>query len=250
MKTYKAHYTDANHDIHTHIQDTFSEDNILASLRIRLNGFWFCGMSFDDFELENPNEAEAAAKKFTLLQWGQAPNYTYALQRFTLAVQIPTMLIDAATNAEIEACISFAYTFSKDTQRTSHNTVRLDDTRVYPDIIKATSFSLTAGGQVFAADKPNLDFETSLMQICRKIKGSYLLKCCFGCAYSDYSPYGNGCFATMLCYVKDAQKYLQVDSKVALWEVYENGQQQQESFVCPHFAPRVGTTGGYRGQVY
>jgi len=96
-------------------------------------------------------------------------------------------------------------------------------------------------------------FEDRLIDICHKIKGHYLLKCCFGCLYSNYSPAGNGDFGTMLCYSRVADQYLKVSGKYGdnpIWKVYDKGEQRQETSLCEHFRPRINCLGGYRGLIY
>jgi hypothetical protein len=51
-------------------------------------------------------------------------------------------------------------------------------------------------------------FEFALQQIQAQMHENYHLKCCFACAFSDYSVYGQGFWGTMLCYKNNKIKNL------------------------------------------
>jgi hypothetical protein len=73
------------------------------------------------------------------------------------------------------------------------------------------------------------------------------LQTCFCCAFSDYSPYGNGLFGDLACFRDNKQPYLAVETKrdfLALWDTYTEF--VQETYHCGEFERRKPGT-GYRG---
>ena len=242
MEQWVAHFRDRQHNVITTIENNFQKGNTIHSLKMTVDNVTFTGMSFDDFELENEQDMVDTVNKFSIVKWGKNPNYYYALQRYSLLVEIPVQAIEIQDNLACTALIRFAFSFNEDTKKNSHDHLMLDDERVFPDIICCDSFSLIIGDKEYRCDNPSLDFETSLSEICRKIKSKYYLKCCFGCLYSDYSPYGNGCFATMLCFLNVADQYIHVSGKygdnkgISIWEVHDNGEQKQETYVCENLS--------------
>jgi hypothetical protein len=90
-------------------------------------------------------------------------------------------------------------------------------------------------------------FEDELLEIQRLVPESIYLKCCFNCAYSDYSPAGSGLFGDMLCFRDNKQVYLQIQSKTDLFHIWDTmSGLVQETYLCPEFERRIPGT-GYRG---
>lgn len=93
----------------------------------------------------------------------------------------------------------------------------------------------------------NGSFEDELVDIERQLPEGVHIKACFGCLYSDYSPYGHGLFGDMLCFRNLKAEYLRVRSKTEFWEIHgREDRLVQETYLCPEFAVRVPGT-GYRG---
>ena len=78
----------------------------------------------------------------------------------------------------------------------------------------------------------------------------YKFKNCYGCLYSDYSPYGVGFFGSMLCFKEQKSNYLKVSnnfSKKDFFDLMEKGcHNVPETFCCNDFNIRKRGT-GYRG---
>ncbi|MGO1001846.1 DUF6304 family protein [Lysobacter sp. CA196] len=90
-------------------------------------------------------------------------------------------------------------------------------------------------------------FETELLDLQRQLPDGVYLKACINCLYSDYSPYGQGSFGSMLCFRNIKDEYLQVTSKEAFRAVHgRHDRLVQETYLCEQFARRVPGT-GYRG---
>lgn len=256
MQRWKARYKDKNHDLDIEIKNQF-DISIVDSLQIEIDGIKFNGIEFDDFELCNSDDYDTAKSKFNISKWGgntknrdsiEKSPYIYDLQSYCLTVEIPTIVIERNDLLEKQALIIFEFSLTQHDDRISKSYIYLDDKQIYLDKVNCHYFKLVICDEIFEAEKPSLDFETSLNQICKKIKDKYILKNCFGCRYSDYSVYGNGNFGTMLCFKKNAEKYLTVNNKDSYSRLLEmhGGEQQQETNLCSMFAERKDNT-GYRG---
>jgi hypothetical protein len=90
-------------------------------------------------------------------------------------------------------------------------------------------------------------FECELLEIQAQLPGEVSLCACINCLYSDYSPYGQGLFGSMLCFRNIKDEYLHVTSKFEFWAVHgREDRQVQKTFLCEQFQVRVAGT-GYRG---
>jgi hypothetical protein len=90
-------------------------------------------------------------------------------------------------------------------------------------------------------------FEDKLLEIQSQLPSGTFMKTCINCLYSDYSPYGNGLFGTMMCFKNLKNEYLKVTSKDEFWSVHDRFDRLvQETYLCPEFSRRVPGT-GYRG---
>ena len=90
-------------------------------------------------------------------------------------------------------------------------------------------------------------FEDELLEIQKRLPTDSYIQNCFGCAYSDYSPFGHGLFGGMLCFKRDKTNYSAVKSKDDLWPLLNrNNVYVQETFACDEFEQRKKNT-GYRG---
>ena len=109
---------------------------------------------------------------------------------------------------------------------------------------------MTVDGHIYKADRPTTYFEQALLQICKKCGREYLLRCCFTCQYSDYSPYGCDDFGSMLCYREHKAVYLTVNDKAGYFDRLEglDCEIEQETSVCGEFEERTRCE-GYRGMV-
>ncbi|MDE6832867.1 MAG: hypothetical protein K2J39_01260, partial [Ruminococcus sp.] len=90
----------------------------------------------------------------------------------------------------------------------------------------------------------------ALSDICRKIKSDYYIKSCFTCQYSEYSPYGNCEFGTMMCYRECKKNCLKINSKADYFKYLgdEEFTHRQETFLCSEYDLRDKYE-GYRGFV-
>ena len=255
MKTCKAHYKDLAHDADIEITNT-EEEYKYDPLSFTLDGIRFKGTSLGDFELADEDQFEEAKTKFNILKSGgfnlagrEIP-YTYKLQGYSLDVDMPVSVIRKSDGCEIEATIRISFGFIDPDMDKVRCRTYCDDEQVYPDDAVVNEFSLSVEGKKFVSKHKTLCFEDALIDISRQMKDNYYLKCCLTCQYSDYSPYGNDDFGTMLCYRKHKEDYLKVNSKDEFFEYLDGKdfESRQETYLCGEYEPRRKCE-GYRGFV-
>lgn len=257
MEYYKAHYKDACHDADIVIENT-QGDYKTNPLSFTLDGVRFRGTSLGDFELENPEQYEAAKESFSILKRGgyqEALQYTfpyfYSLQGYSLEVKMPANLIRKSDKAEVDGEWKLAFHYVEhDSEKRNSCIVRCDGVQVYPDDCVVEEFSLRVDGELYSSARKTLYFEAALLDISRQIQEKYYLKCCFTCQYSEYSPYGNDDFGNMLCYRRHKEECLKVNSKDDYFEYLEDKDfdNLQETFLCEEYTERTQSS-GYRGFV-
>lgn len=258
MITYKAHFKDEKHDIEINITNTEEKGN---SLFFEIDGIKFCSMDFDEFELMEPEKYDVDKLPFRILKSGgnlckdtEGNEYRtssfYILQRYELEAEIPLTVIRLSDSKDMNAFINFRYRYRERTASDRNNYIyECFNERIFPDVCENSDFSLHIGGESFSGNR-TMDFETALLSINKQIKDRYELRCCFTCQYSDYSPYGNGSFGSMLCYRRHKEEYLKVNSKSTFFEFVDglDFEQKQETHLCKEFTPRI-LCEGYRGYV-
>jgi hypothetical protein len=90
-------------------------------------------------------------------------------------------------------------------------------------------------------------FENELVDITKQLPEGMYLQTCFGCAFSDYSPFGNGLFGDMACFRENKQHYLAIKTKRDLLDMWDTHTEfVQETYHCGEFEKRKPGT-GYRG---
>jgi hypothetical protein len=135
---------------------------------------------------------------------------------------------------------------------TLHCVLRLGDPagpRPGPDLQILTT-TLRLDGYEFSSGTLRYDFEEALRDIQRALPRAARLRACVSCAWSDYSPLGNGMMAGLACFRDVKDRYRRVDAKhgptgiFALWD--DLTEFVQETWLCPEFEHR-GNHKGYRG---
>lgn len=105
----------------------------------------------------------------------------------------------------------------------------------------------------FSINNTNLEvtgdsFEEIFDNLKETIKDLFYIKNCYGCKYSDYSPYGRDSFGDMMCFKNAKTKYLNVTGKADLFKLMSEEKiiHVQETHLCDEFEVRKENT-GYRG---
>ena len=253
MKIWKAHYKDKNHDAFIEIKNTEGDYNS-DPLSFTLDGITFKGATIADFQI-SADDAEKASDRFCIMKaggfssGGSVVPYWYTLQRYSLDVEIPVTVVRRSDNIDLQGSIRVSFEYTEHDLSKTQCQYYCNDERVYHDDVTVNEFSLQIDGKKFESSKKTLYFESALMDLQRQISPEYYLKCCFTCQYSDYSPYGCDDYGCMLCYRKQKDSYLRVNSKDEYFEYLTDDYEiRQETFLCGEFEPRIKCE-GYRGYV-
>jgi hypothetical protein len=207
----------------TYIDQTGSVEteilNDTEQLVLDVNGTKFISQFFDDFEIESKSKIPS---RFAL-------NSQHELTACQLICKIPVTLIH--TENELKSVLRMDLNLETPIP-TSHQTNAI--------------FSITIENKEFKTNKVQT-FEGGLETIKSELPVDYKLKCCYGCAFADYSVYGQGFFGTMLCFKNIKEEYLKVQNKDEYMDIMDNNDRRvQETFLCNEFKERETGT-GYRG---
>lgn len=99
----------------------------------------------------------------------------------------------------------------------------------------------------FEVEMPHGRFHEALDLITAQLPPRIRLHCCFGCQFSDYSPFGQATFGSMICVYETREQWLEGRNK-GDWIAAHGDEPEwiRETHVCEHFAPRL-RSAGYRG---
>lgn len=256
IKCWKAHFKDATHDVDIEILNT-EEEYRKNPLRFELDGIKFQGGSIGDFSLAEESQAAEAMEKFSILKWGGnstkygiASPYRYDLQRYCLSVEVPVCLIRKKDAVELQGVLCLAFAYKEHDKSINQSRCFCDDTQVFHDDAEVSDFYILAEGKEYRSGKNTLYFYLALNDALSKMKEDYQLKSCFTCQFSEYSPYGNDDYGTMLCYKKHKEECLKVHCKDDYFEYLEGKELdvRQETYICEEYEARNKAC-GYRGFV-
>ena len=162
---------------------------------MEIEGVKFKGTSFDDFRLVEPSSYSAnKLERFTFNKGKieKPEEYVYVLCNCIITFETLVKVIvklDEKTTKEILTV-----------------TLKLGKPATNGGIdYENATFQISIGKEKFSSEGDV--FEIGLEKIQQQFKNKYHFKNCFGCLYSDYSPYGNGFFGDMLCFKKNKQEY-------------------------------------------
>lgn len=254
MIIFKAHFKDEKHD--TDI-DIVNSESGFDSLSFEIDGVKFSGNPFD-FELAEPEKYDVDTLPFGILKTGgntrsdgSKSSYYYFLQRYELEMTIPVKVVRRCDDKDTGAYFRIKYEYRQpvETDKKRNTGYLCEDNSVAFDIIDISEFSLNIGDEVYYG-KNIADFESAILSIYKLIKDKYDMICCLTCQYSDYSPYGNSDFGTMLCYRRYKEEYLKVNSKSDFFEYLSDikAESVQETQLCKEYSPRT-LCEGYRGYI-
>lgn len=237
------------------IKDEFHDTDIEilndgSELYFILDRFKFRATDINDFEYESEEHSDKIKNKFNVIEFHgdmlyksgkRIPMYFYTLQRYALDVEIPVNVVRKADTAEFTATLYISFHL---VENNSHGVMR-ESKKVYYDKIIVGNFSLFVDGKRYDSEKNTLDFEIALSDICRKMKQDYYIKSCFTCQYSEYSPYGQNDFGSMMCYRECKESYFKASNYFRYLTDNENFTYRQETFLCGEYNLRKNK--GYRG---
>lgn len=218
LHAYPTRYRDS----HGELAATLSNDG--STLSMVLDGVRFEGPDFDGLAPVRP-EAIALPSRFTLTTLGDLCACSLELELF---------LTVAGPRGDEEGRLEVRLALGAPSQRGGIDreelalALRLEDRRL---VSPATSGW----------------FEDELASLQKQLRDGEHLKCCFGCAFSDYSPAGHGLFGSLACFRRDKAGYAAAKTKEQLFALWTPAAESvQETHLCPEFERRAPGT-GYRG---
>lgn len=214
---YQAAYRDARGEERTVIEN----DGTL--LRMTVRGVPFVGNSFDDFEPQTEEDGEEL-RDFSFL-YGSLSDCVIECD-MPIAVVAGTEVIQARLHIHLS-------------KRSPVQGERFGSEELV--------LRLDMGDASFTSEPGRDSFEGALQDIQNALPRDTYLQCCFTCAFSDYSPAGNGVFGCLACFRGNKAEYLKVKGKFDLFRVWDCMTEfVQETSYCPEYQRRVPGT-GYRG---
>lgn len=193
-------------------------------LRVVVRGVEFSGPDFDSLSPVEPG----------LLAGSTPPSFTFQRGNLCACTIICEMPIPVVVENETQQGVLI---------------VRLDLGEPEPNSIsyEHLQLELVLSDGTFKSSAKHGLFEEALGQIQSQLPEGIYIKCCLNCAFSDYSPYGQGLFGCLACFRDNKDQYRCVNNKHALFSLWDTMTGYvQETYLCPEFERRVPGT-GYRG---
>jgi hypothetical protein len=219
IATYPARYEDV------HRKERTAIENDGKYLRMVVRGVPFQGSQLDDFEpMIDPSDPRMAT--FTIdhgLLWAYQLSFVMPLAMLNGEQTVTGRL-------RVQLMLGLPITTLGQADRETLN-LRLTHAGT------SVASSGTSGGW----------FENELLDIQRALPQGMRIKACFTCAFSDYSPLGNGLLGTLACFRDNKEAYRKVASKYELFAIWDTMTEfVQETYLCPEYEDRLPNT-GYRG---
>jgi len=234
MPKYPTKYTDSAGSIYTGIINEFNEETNFC-LFLNIDGVKFQGSSFDDFELiERKDYTPTQLQRFTLnkLKYHNSEDFEFELCNCTIEVLFPIQLTELKSNKILEESLKMQLKLGKPK---SNGGIDFEN----------AIFSLSINNKQFKSEADMMEAGLEILQ--KQFEGKYAFKNCFGCLYSDYSPYGNGFFGSMQCFREKKAEYLKAKNKMEYVALADEGFiAVQETYYCDEYKQRIKNT-GYRG---
>jgi hypothetical protein len=117
------------------------------------------------------------------------------------------------------------------------------------DVSKGPSLCLTlhTPEQSYFVEQTYADFWDGLKEISARLPPGIHLHCCFSCQFSDYSPFGQSTFGSMICVFENRERWLAGQDKSDWIDAHgESPAWRREMHFCEHYSPRT-RPAGYRG---
>jgi hypothetical protein len=182
-----------------------------------VRGVCFQGDAFDSFEPQSGSDP-ASQSSF---------EFSHGFLSFcTLEADIPLPIVTPAGIAD--GLLTFKLTLDK----------------VAPELLKMV---LVVGERTCSSRGQSGWFEDEMLDLQRQLPDGTFIKACINCAFSDYSPYGQGMSGSLACFRGNKAGYRAVTGKKDLFEIWDTLTGfVQETHICPEFERRTPGT-GYRG---
>ena len=212
--------------------------NDFKNLSLKIDEVEFKGSEFTALEIVDKNAySTKQLERFTLYStkiYG-TDDFVEEICNCTFDITVPQFIFDLQTQEQFLADLKIRYVVGNERPKSSGGGLEFE--KIY--------LTTKISDKVFEAQGDL--FESIFENIQNQFGGKYKLKNCFGCLYSDYSVYGQSALGSMMCFVNQKDKYLEVKSKTEYMDnLTDDYDFVQEIFCCDKFKVRQKGT-GYRG---
>ncbi|WP_299626575.1 DUF6304 family protein [uncultured Tenacibaculum sp.] len=192
----------------------------------------FEGVTIDDFELLNFEKyTTKQLQNFSFNKVISGDSFIYEVCDYQLVFLIPISLIHFKSNKTLPTELKITSLCGKASKSGGLDTYEL-------------TLELNINGKYYTGFGDL--FEIAAENLLKKLKSEYVFKNCFGCNFSDYSPFGTSTFGSMMCFKNQKEKYLKVKTKAEYFNLDVCYSHVQETFYCNEFEIRKKNI-GYRG---
>ncbi len=233
MQVFKTKYTDSSGTVNTKIENGFNEESNFCLL-LDISDVKFQGSSFDDFELIDKKAfSPTQLQRFTLnkLKYHNSEDFEFELCNCRLEVLIPVEIIETNNCKVSKLELRMELKLGKPK---SNGGIDFEN----------ATFSINIHNTQYSSAADMM--EEGLENLQNQFDDKYAFKNCFGCLYSDYSPYGSGFFGSMQCFRDKKEAYLKANEKMEYIILTDEGFiTVQETYLCEDYKRRKKNT-GYR----
>jgi hypothetical protein len=154
---------------------------------------------------------------FNYINWEEAATVT---QRWIMEIQEANKTVDAKKKNEE---MSFPVRVTIDNQLFSGKITTWRNMDWGVEKFRNIQIEETQKGFVgkFSVIDTFTDFENMLLALHKSLPKNYKIETCFFCRFSSYNPIGNDNFGALDCFKNCKKEFVKVDSKHALFELYE-----------------------------
>ena len=223
LAVYPTIYRDA------HGEESTVIENDGQTLRMVVRGIEFISNPFGSFDMLTAQNVEAAGQAgFTLDSYAD-------LLAGTLMFDMPLTVI--TDNQETTATLIVKLSLE------GAGVNAADKPWADPDMI------LAYNGLRYVSRGGGGSFEGEMLQLQKQMPSNTYMKCCFNCAFSGYSPSGEGLWG-MFCHRNHEEEYLKASDKSEWFRLNKLAAGRvQETYLCPEFQRWNGET-GYRDPLH
>lgn len=198
--------------------------NDFDTLSVEIDGVHFQGDEFDCLEIiDKSNYSTEQLQRFTFID--------DVICNYQMTVSVPQIILDNQNDSHVVTNLMCEWSKGKPTP----NNRQLESQKL--------KLSVTVGKELFEGTS-NYYFDDALNEIIKQFEGRYIFKNCYGCLFSDYSPYGQQGFGGMYCFVRQKEKYLNLKIPPNSYkydymsELNDEYDIQQEIYSCDNYEPR------------
>lgn len=206
-------------------------------LTTEIDGVVVSGAGFDDLSIEDKSKyTKPQLARFTFLKTPiyESDNLLETLCDCFFETVVPQVIIDRVNNVQFDADLKIEIILGHPRSEKPGFGIEFE----------YVTLSLAIDGKIYTG-RSDL-FESALDSIRDQIGDRYHFRNCYGCMYSDYSVYGQGCFGSMHCFRNQRAEYSKVTNKEEFMQLAPPVRLVQEIYCCDQYEIRR-KGAGYRG---